>query len=101
MTTSRSWPSVFGTKRRADCSRYLRAESPFDARARKDIDHEGAIGINPDRRRLVGSNRGPATISNCYSRQQLEQPLNVGARRHSAWRSKNIATRTMTILTFC
>src|SRR6266852_7049085 len=24
--------SVFGAKRRADCSRYLRAESPFDAR---------------------------------------------------------------------
>src|SRR5260370_28666821 len=37
MTTSRSWRRVFGAKRRADCSRYLRAESPFDARARKDI----------------------------------------------------------------
>src|SRR6266850_2280013 len=46
-------------------SRYLRAESPFDARARKDIDHEGAIGINPDRRRLVGSNRGHATPDSC------------------------------------
>jgi hypothetical protein len=56
-----SWPGVLGAKRRADCSCYLGAESPFDARARKDIGHEGAIGINSDRRRLVGSNRGQAT----------------------------------------
>jgi hypothetical protein len=45
----------------------VKGESPFDARARKDIDHEGAIGINPDRRRLVGSNRGRATTVECHS----------------------------------
>jgi len=28
--------------------------------------------------RLIGSNRGRATISNCYSKSRLEQPLNVG-----------------------
>ncbi len=36
---------------------------------------------------LIGSNRGHATISNCYSKQRLEQPPNVGGRRYSAWKS--------------
>src|SRR5258708_24308701 len=36
---------------------------------------------------VVGSNPGHATISNCYSKQRLEQPLNVGGRRYSAWKS--------------
>jgi hypothetical protein len=31
--------------------------------------------------------RGRATISNCYSKQWLEQPLNNGGRRYSAWKS--------------
>lgn len=33
----------------------------------------------------VGSNPGHATISNCYSKRRLEQRLNVGGRRYSAW----------------
>ncbi|MEA2917624.1 MAG: hypothetical protein QOJ15_9705 [Bradyrhizobium sp.] len=33
--------------------------------------------------------RGHATISNCYSKQQLEQPPNVGGRLYSAWKSAN------------
>ncbi len=36
-----------GMKRRADCSRYLRAESPFDARARKDIGARRGYGHQP------------------------------------------------------
>jgi hypothetical protein len=51
----------------------------------------------------VGSNQGHATISNYYSKQRLEQPLNVGGRRYSAWKSpdfRNVSRAVPTFLSF-
>jgi hypothetical protein len=56
-----------------DSSCYLRAESPFDVLAREDIAHEGAVGINSDWHRFVGSNRGHATLDSYdWSKAQFQ-----------------------------
>src|SRR5882757_4235152 len=45
------------------------------------------VGLAPTGKRRLARRTGLATISNCYSKQRLEQPLNVGGRRYSAWKS--------------